>query len=717
MTKRLLNKFIWGFGSVLLWLLVSPEVIAGIYPLADTCQNPEPPVITGSAKAICRSESVQLVATGCAGTVVWSNGEIGDNITVKPQQTTKYTAICRARPGCISCFAEVWKVTVNTPDAPIVKPASALICANDIVTLTASNCAGTVHWQNQNGDLSTSGTSWTGNVAKTTVFQATCEQNNCVSNPSKPVSIQAALPTIPTIIASQREICAGQNVTLTASGCSGSVRWSDGATGLVRNVTPYQATTYRTVCQLGSCQSDSSSITTITVRSAAQKLDVVPTLSNACPYQTADLSKAILATNAVNGITTYRFLTSPNLSATQVQSPGAVLAGTYYLAGRNAQGCFTEPTAVKVAIGNCLQAIAPCLSNPPTVAIRLDSVNWEKGVIQLQAQLGGSATTVSWQSDGGGLFTNSDATARYLLSETDRQRGTTLFTVATSDPDGNGPCVAAVAKQVVAAPLRNLIGLSKKISEPVWVTESGTRFVELTYQFTTHNFGNNTQTNVQISDDLESAFTSVGAQIHSVNVRTDDNLTANATYSGRGNDTLLVQNGTLEAGAQAHAWLTIRLDVSQASTLTFANTGIVKALDANGATYQDYSTNGTEADPDRNGNPADNAEPTLVTLHSIRSEETETVFIPEGFSPNDDGINDRFVIQRLPQGSTVQLEVYNRWGQLVYQSNDYKNDWDGTANRGLKTSDAKQALPDGTYYYQIRLNDGREYVRFLTLVR
>ncbi|GAB3707996.1 hypothetical protein GCM10027592_42670 [Spirosoma flavus] len=717
MAKQLLNKFIWGFGAVLLWLLASPEAIARTYPLADTCQNPEPPVITGSAKAICRNESVQLVATGCAGTVVWSNGEVGDHITVKPQQTTKYTAICRARPGCISCFAEVWKVSVNTPDAPIVKPSSALICANDVVTLTASNCSGTVHWQNQEGDLSTSGTSWTGTVAQTTVFRATCEQNNCVSNPSLPVSVQAGLPAIPMITASQRDICAGQNVTLTASGCSGTVRWSDGATGLVRNVTPYQATTYRVVCQLGSCISDSSMATTIAVRSAAQKLDVAPTLSNICPFQTADLSKAILATNSANGITTYRFLTEPDLRAAQVQSPGAVLAGTYYLVGRNAQGCFTEPVAVNVAIGNCLQAIAPCLSNPPTVAIRFDSVNWNKGVIQMKAQLGGSATAVNWQSDGGGLFTSSDVTARYLLSETDRQRGTTLFTVATADPDGAGPCMAAVAKQAVAAPLRDLIGLSKKISEPAWVTEGGTRFVELTYQFTARNFGKSTLTNVQISDDLEATFLSVGAQIHSVNVRADGNLTASATYTGRGSDTLLVQNGSLDAGAQSHAWLTVRLDVSQASTLTFANKGMVKALDTNGATCLDYSTNGTEADPDQNGNPSDNAEPTLVTLHSIRSEEAETVFIPEGFSPNEDGINDRFVIQRLPQGATVQLEVYNRWGQLVFKSDDYKNDWDGTANRGLNASDAKQTLPDGTYYYQIRLNDGREYVRFLTLVR
>ncbi|GAB3987157.1 hypothetical protein GCM10028807_06340 [Spirosoma daeguense] len=357
------------------------------------------------------------------------------------------------------------------------------------------------------------------------------------------------------------------------------------------------------------------------------------------------------------------------------------------------------------------------MSNPPTVAIRPDSINWQKGIIQLQAQLGGSASEVSWQSNGGGLFTNSDVTARYLVSETDQQRGATLFTVSTPDPDGSGPCVGASATYTVSAPSRELIGLSKKISEPVWLVEGNNRFVELTYQFTAKNYGKHTLTNIRISDDLDAAFAGVGAQIRSINVRADSDLLVNATYTGRGVDTLLINNGSLQAGNQAYAWLTVRLDVRQASTLTFSNKGVVKALDSNGNTCIDQSTNGTEADPDQNGNPTDNAEATQVTLHSVRSEETETVFIPEGFSPNDDGINDLFVIQRVPEGVTVQMEVYNRWGQPVFRSDNYKNDWDGRMNQGIKADDAKQHLPDGTYYYQIRLSDGREYVRFLTLVR
>ena len=685
--------------------------MASTHSPADTCQNPAPPVITGSAKAICRNQPVLLTATGCVGTVIWSNGEAGATIQVQPQQTTKYTAICRARPGCISCFAEVWKITVNTPDAPVLTTSAQVSCPNDIVTLTATNCAGIVHWPDQ-----TTGSVWTGKVEQTTTFQATCERNNCVSNPSTSLSVQVVLPTTPIIAVSKREICAGQTVQLIASGCGGTIRWTDGNEGLVRTATPNRTTTYRAICQIGSCRSDSSEALTVAVRPADQTVTVATNLNNGCPFQTADLSKAIIGNNPALS-TYYQFRTGPLLTAPPVQSPGAVLTGTYYIFGRNTEGCYTDPVAVTVQITPCQNAIPPCLSNPATVALRLDSLDWVKGIVKLTALVGGSGDKTNWQSDGGGLFTDTGLMARYLLSETDRQRGAALFTLSTPDPDGNGPCVGATVQQAITAPSRELIGLSKKVGEPVWLAQEGTRLVDLTYQLTMANMGTHEVTNVQIADDLDATFSAVGALIRSVNVRADSGFVINPAYTGRGADTTVLSSGRLAAGKQSRVWLTVRLDVSQATTLTFINKATAQGVDINGTICRDTSTNGTEADPDQNGNPGDNEEPTSITLHSLRPEEGETVFIPEGFSPNGDGINDRFVIQRVPDGLTVQLDVYNRWGHLVYQNTNYKNDWDGTANQRVSVTGAREGLPDGTYYYQIRLSDGREYVRFLTVAR
>ncbi|WP_227686873.1 gliding motility-associated C-terminal domain-containing protein [Spirosoma arboris] len=691
------------------------NVVAMTYPLADTCQNPDPPVITGSAKAICRNELVTLIATGCTGTVIWSNGDIGNTITVKPQQTTKYTAICRAKPGCISCFAEVWKITVNTPNAPTVIASSKLVCPNEPVTLTASNCAGTVHWISQDGSEQNTGSVWIGNLQETTVFRATCEQNNCNSNPSIPISVQIATPKTPIISADKQEICIGQPVRLSASGCIGVVRWMDGVEGLVRNINPTNTLNYRAVCQVGSCRSDSSQPVLVVVQPVAQKLNLLTTLYNRCPFQTVDLSKAITDGNS-SGLR-YEFRTGPSITASTVQSSGAVLTGTYYIFGRTADGCYTEPTAITVDITPCQNAIPPCLSSPATVAIRLDSLDWTKGIVLLKAQLGGLANVHNWQSDGGGLFTSTGINARYLLSESDRQRGATRFTLSVPDPDGSGPCVGASVQQTVAAPARELIGLSKKVSEPIWVADGKERLVELTYQFIVANMGKHALKDIQIADNLDVAFASLGAQIHSIKVQADSGLIVNSAYSGRGIDTTLINGGNLPIGGQARVLLTVRLNVSLANTLTFSNIATVQATNISSGICRDRSTNGIDVDPDQNGNPTDNDEPTSIVLHSLQPEESETVFIPEGFSPNGDGINDRFVIQRVPVGVTVQLDIYNRWGNLVYQNLNYTNDWNGIANQGVKAADVKQGLPDGTYYYQIRLSDGREFVRFLTLAR
>ena len=710
MRKRLSTKFFGRFNRVLALLLMNSTAWAGTYPLADTCQNPNPPILTGSSTAICRSETVTLSATNCSGTVIWSNGDTGNTITVQPQQTTKYTAICRAKPGCISCFAEVWKITVNTPDAPRLRPSSSLICPGETVTLTASNCAGTVRWPDQS-----TGLTWTGTLTETTTFRAVCEQNNCVSNPSIPVAVQVQSPAVPQISADQGEVCAGQPVQLRASGCLGIVQWSDGQSGLLRTVYPEKTMNYRAICQIGACQSDSSTTVSVAVRSASQTLNLLASLTNICPFQTADLSKAITDKNDAG--LRYEFRTGSSLLSTVVQSPGAVESGTYYLLGRNADGCYTESAKVTVQITPCKGAISPCQSNPPTVSFRLDTLDWASGIVRLKGQLGGSATQFVWQSNGGGLFTDTGLNARYLLSETDRQRGSTTFTLTVADPDGSGPCTGASAQQRISAPSREIVGLSKKVGEPVWVTDGNSRLVELTYQLTAVNMGKHNLTDLKLSDDLDAVFTNVGAQVKKVTVLADSSLKVNAAYTGRGVDTVLVTGGSLPAGGKASVWLSVWVDVSQANTLTFSNKALVQAVDANGNLCRDYSTNGTDADPDQNGNPGNDSELTSVTLHSLRTEETERVFIPEGFSPNGDGINDLFIIQRVPAGITVQLDVYNRWGHLVYQQADYKNDWNGTANQGTKTTGSEQGLPDGTYYYQIRLSDGREFVRFITLAR
>lgn len=71
--------------------------------------------------------------------------------------------------------------------------------------------------------------------------------------------------------------------------------------------------------------------------------------------------------------------------------------------------------------------------------------------------------------------------------------------------------------------------------------------------------------------------------------------------------------------------------------------------------------------------------------------------IPNTFTPNNDGINDEWNIRNLNTYGNANVQIYTRYGQLIYQSTGYGKPWNGTYNSAL--------LPVGTYYYVIDLKD------------
>jgi gliding motility-associated-like protein len=76
--------------------------------------------------------------------------------------------------------------------------------------------------------------------------------------------------------------------------------------------------------------------------------------------------------------------------------------------------------------------------------------------------------------------------------------------------------------------------------------------------------------------------------------------------------------------------------------------------------------------------------------------------IPNAFSPNGDGINDTWNIQFLETYPGAILELFNRYGQLVFKSVGYSKQWDGTFNG--------KPLPVGVYYYILNPKNGRKQI-------
>ena len=81
---------------------------------------------------------------------------------------------------------------------------------------------------------------------------------------------------------------------------------------------------------------------------------------------------------------------------------------------------------------------------------------------------------------------------------------------------------------------------------------------------------------------------------------------------------------------------------------------------------------------------------------------SEPLKIPNGFSPNDDGKNDEWLIKGIEEFKNARVIIYNRWGGKVYEySNGYDMPWTGINMQGNK-------LPVGTYYYVINPNGNDE---------
>jgi gliding motility-associated-like protein len=94
--------------------------------------------------------------------------------------------------------------------------------------------------------------------------------------------------------------------------------------------------------------------------------------------------------------------------------------------------------------------------------------------------------------------------------------------------------------------------------------------------------------------------------------------------------------------------------------------------------------------------------------NSCRFEVRNTaVVVSTVMTPNNDGRNDNFFVRNLEQYPGSRLRIFDRWGKTVYESGDYRNDWDGGKLQG------------DTYFYILQVADNRSTEKrgTLTLLR
>ena len=83
---------------------------------------------------------------------------------------------------------------------------------------------------------------------------------------------------------------------------------------------------------------------------------------------------------------------------------------------------------------------------------------------------------------------------------------------------------------------------------------------------------------------------------------------------------------------------------------------------------------------------SDKLEPWLQRQCQENTDRTGLLFIdvPTAFTPNNDGLNDYFRPHNALKADNYQFKVYNRWGQLIFQSANWREKWDGKINGVLQ---------------------------------
>lgn len=170
------------------------------------------------------------------------------------------------------------------------------------------------------------------------------------------------------------------------------------------------------------------------------------------------------------------------------------------------------------------------------------------------------------------------------------------------------------------------------------------------YILRVENNGTTTATNVVVTDLIPLGLTYVSSSIK--------DATAETTVFG---DELKWTIASLEAGK------------------SFVITLRVKSLPLLNGKEKSITNTAKVASADTELSPADNSSSVSVLI--------EPFFIPNMITPNGDGYNDQFVIKGLTRFLNTELVILNRWGDHVYKSSNYKNDWSA---RGLVA---------GSYFY------------------
>lgn len=409
------------------------------------------------------------------------------------------------------------------------------------------------------------------------------------------------------------------------------------------------------------------------------------------PVKTNDLSKTgttvVVKTNPAHGTVA---VDGQNIT-TYTPNNGYIGLDTYTYVLRTADGIESDPITVNVTVKPLIVIPAPNINS--------DAVSGDPKIIDVPIPPGG--TVIITTPPRNGTVTFDPATGKPIYTPNPGYTGPDDFVYIVKDADGNQSNPGTVTITVKPAPNPARIGLAKAMTRS---TKNVDGSYEIAYTFTLVNAGDIDINRLSLSDDLSATFP--GATVRIKKLVSLGSLIINSDYNGTSDKEILSNASVLKATSKELIELEITVILGDKGGI-FRNTAFVTGFSVKtGLITDDQSTDGFNPDSQTSGDFSPNT-PTPVSLTK------DGIFIPGGFSPNNDGINDLFVIENA-LGKQIGLEVYNRWGNRVYKAKTYQNNWNGKTTEGIHVGDD---VPAGTYYYILTIDNKDKRVGYITINR
>ncbi|MCW3078502.1 MAG: hypothetical protein JWO32_3111, partial [Bacteroidetes bacterium] len=693
---------------------------------ASVIVNPLPNLSTSDA-TICMGGSTSLSVTG-ANSYTWSpptalNSSTATTVISNPTANITYSITGSDAMGCISTTLS----TVIVNPVPNLSTTSSTICSGDSGTLTA-NGALSYSWIPAGAlNTNTLATVIANPTANTTYTVIGSNAFGCSSSSVATVLVNS----LPPLTASSDTICEGQSTTLVASGAS-NYTWSpssslNSSSNSTVTATPPASVVY-TVTGAATNGCTVAATSTLIV-------NLLPSLSLASNTLCFGLTAPLTA----SGAATYTWLPSGSLSSggNSLVIANPTVTTIYTVTGMSAQGC------VKTLTTSVLVNNLPVLSTADATMCAGSPVNLSVS----------GANTYTWVPVTGlGTATGSIVSAN----------PTTTTTYSVTGQDLNG-CTSSSVSQVVVNPLppvsvtapsvicagqsANLLAngavsytWSNSVNTP---SQTVSPLLPTTYTVTGEDVNGCKKTVIQFLNVLIQPTLSIsgtptvctGKQIYLTAMGgsgyTWDNgdTTAVISVNPFGNTNYTVSSGIVPCNSSTVFAVTVYTPAAinsyaQPPTMIY---GLSSTLFGNGLSGSSYNWSGpgincvncsenvvspevssvyTVTITDNNGCVLTNT--VLVDVELICGD----VFLPSGFSPNNDGFNDTWCVFGNCV-KTFNLQVFNRWGEKIFESEEKDHCWDGTYS-GVIQNDAVFM-----YQFSATLVNGQKVIKKgnVTLVR